>query len=253
MLLVDFFNFLSQYAIIDWIVNILLLVPAYILKYTTFGENFTPFITSDIDNPISTNSLTYGILCIVIFGVGSLIVILLWLLIYYDVNVIKATASYIFSIASAMLVCAAIGKIVGRPRPDTIAICGGDGSYLTCTGFLDQKQLASQFSSFPATEAAEAMAAAIFLCLYIGELIPYYNNVTSLLMASPIFFAIFVVAACIWDRRNHIDDAVCAMIIGAVMGLISFHTFKKVIKQKKIELRPAAVTETSSLPMPRYN
>lgn len=253
MLIADIFALLSKFAVVDFIIDVVLIVIAVSIKYTPYHSDFTPFIQSDITNPAATETISYGSLCIVTFGVGSIVIIFFWLLVYFDINVLKAIASYVFGIASTMLVCAVVGKIVGRPRPDTATICGTDGSFGTCVGFLSQSQLVNQFTSFPSTEAAEAMAAAIFLCFYIGELIPYYNNITSLLMCSPIFFGIFVFASCIWDRKNHVDDAVAGMVIGSILGFIAFHTFKKVIKQKKIERRPAAVTETSALPMPRYN
>ncbi|EAY18090.1 PAP2 superfamily protein [Trichomonas vaginalis G3] len=253
MYLADIVGILSKYGIVDWLVSIIVLVAALIIRFIPFNSDFTPMISSDISNQLSTSTLSYAQTYIITFGIGLAIVACIWLIAFYDVNVFKVTASYVFGISASMLACAAVAKIIRRPRPDTIALCGGDGSFLACSAYLSKSQLTYQFSSFPSSESAEAMASAIFLCLYLGLFMGYANNFSTLLMLLPLVFGIFVSAACIWDRRNHIDDAIAGMVIGLIFGYISFQPVKKVVKQKKFERRPQALTETSSLPMPKYN
>ena len=253
MLLSDVFALLTKFAIIDFIIDGILIGSACAIKYSFFSDNFVPFISTDIENSLSTETFSYWSLCIVTFGVGLAIVVGFWLITYFDSGCFRAAASYIFSIGAAMLICSALAKFIGRPRPDTLTLCGGDGSYKTCQSILGKSDLAMQFASFPCTEAAEAMAAAIFISLYLSELITSYNNFTSLITSIPIFAAFFVASACIWDRKNHVDDVVAGLVVGALSGLVAFRTFKKSLKEKKLERRPGAQTETSSLPMPKYN
>jgi diacylglycerol diphosphate phosphatase/phosphatidate phosphatase len=254
MLLSDVLALLHKYAVLDFIIDGVLIGVSCVLKYSIgFSDDFVPFITSDIDNPLSTNTFSYGSVCLITFGVGLVIVVVFWLSNFLDAGAFRAAASYIFAISSAMFICSILAKLVGRPRPDTIAVCGDEGSYQKCASVLDARGLTYQFSSFPNTESAEAMAAAVFISLYLAELIAYFNNLTSLISVIPVFSAFFVAASCIWDRKSHIDDVVVGLVIGTITGLVSFRTFKKNIKEKKLERRPGAYTETSSLPMPKYN
>ena len=242
----------SKYKIGDLIIVILVLIGAFICKFLPINENESTYIYSDIDWQIKSNTIPYGILCICTFGIGSLIVILIWGTIKFDPSIFSVLYSYLLSIALSSLLCGILGKIVVRPKPDTIAYCGGDGSLKACSEVLTPTLLADQFSSFPSAHAAEATASGVFIMMLIGFIWHSDSMFMALIKLIPLSFALLVSASRIWDRQNHIDDVAVGILIGAMMGYTCFQTFKRDQKQSRTRGKVDAKAETSAVTVPTY-
>lgn len=242
----------SKYKIADLILVVIVLTGAFLCKFLPINGDQSTYIYSDIDWQIKSNTIPYGILCICTFGIGSFIVILIWASIRFDPSIFSALYSYLLAIALSSLLCGILGKIVVRPKPDTKAYCGGDGSLEACAEVLTPSLLSEQFSSFPSAHAAEATASAVFIMMLIGFIWRSDSMLMSLIKLIPLSFAILVSASRIWDRQNHIDDVAVGVLIGAIMGYICFQTFKRDQKQAKLRNRVGVKAETSAVTVPTY-
>lgn len=214
-----------KYGVFDWLAVITFLAIGLALEMQKFDSNFVPYITSDIDNPIHTSTIPYPYLCIFTFGVGAFIVLFIWILHRRDHTVSKILAAYFFALSFTIFVSSSLKRLVGRPRPDTMTVCGGDGSYRQCASVLEAHALADQFHSFPSGHAAEAMSVAIFISLLLCEVWESGAMYAAALKMAPIVWALFISASRIWDRAHHVDDVLVGLLIGAFIGFFSFRTF----------------------------
>lgn len=243
---------LTKYRIGDLLIVILVMLVAFLCKFLPINEDKTTYIYSDIDFPSSTNTIPYGLLCICTFVFGSFIVIILWGTNRFDISIFAALYSYLLSIALSSLLCGILSKIVVRPKPDTIAICGGDGSLQTCASVLTSGLLRDQFSSFPSAHAAESTACAVYIIMLIGSIWDSESMLLAFIKLIPLAFSLFVSVSRIWDRQNHIEDVAVGIIIGGMMSYICFKTFKREQKQEKIMSKKTAIAETSNVTPPTY-
>ena len=218
--------FFLKYSIIDWILAIISYILGKTIENSSFDNSFNPFLNTEINYPLKTETISYNILVIFMYILGGFIVLGLWLLFRRDFTISKLLSSYYCSITFTLFVSSVIKKIVGRPRPDTIALCGGDGSYQQCATVLTSQLLADQFKSFPSGHSAESMASAIFISLLLSELWSSGSMFSAIMKIVPIFWSIFIGISRIWDHAHHIDDVLAGYLLGALIGSIVFHTFK---------------------------
>jgi len=226
---------LRKYAIIDWILALCVWIVGISIEYSSFPDNFVPYINSDISNPIKTSTIPYSLLCIFMYGVGTCIVLAIWLVYRRDVSVLKVLASYIFAINFTILLCSVFKRIVGRPRPDTLTLCGGDGSYKQCSTVLSAETLMNQFRSFPSGHAAESMASSVFITLLLSEIWSSGSMFSAMMKMIPVIWSIFVGISRIWDHAHHIDDVVAGYLLGLMVGCFTFKSLKVgiALEQKK--------------------
>lgn len=244
------------FAIWDWLAVIITLSAGLGIGYFSFADDYEAFINSDINNPLKTSTVPYPYLCSITFGVGSFITLAIWLIHKPSTTAIRVVASYYFSITFTILISCGIKRLVGRPRPDTLTLCGGDGSYQTCKQVLSKGTLSDQFQSFPSGHAAESMACAMFISLLLNEIWNMNNMFGAMFKFSPICLSLFVGISRIWDRAHHVEDVVAGFLIG---GLIAYFSFSSLIKGIKEEEDPNGnplgndtSASTSSIPMKNY-
>jgi diacylglycerol diphosphate phosphatase/phosphatidate phosphatase len=251
MKLADFYFLLKKYAIFDWLAVIIFLVAGILIEMMDFGEDFSNFISSDINNPKRSTTVPYKYLCIYTFGVGAFITLCIWVMTRRDYTISSLLSSYYFSLCFTLFVSSCLKHLVGRPRPDTKSVCGLDGSYLSCTGVLSGHELSDQFHSFPSGHAAESMAVGIFMTLLLSDIWVSGSMLSAMFKMAPVVWAIFIGVTRIWDRAHHVDDVIAGLFLGAVVGFFTYKTFKVGIS---IDLkRPqSAQTETSVSPFSAY-
>ena len=248
-------DFLVRFHIYDLILDVVILICALITRYSKIeNNNNSNFVISDTDQQLSTQTMSYELVCVVTFLIGSIVVISLWASKHFDVSILNCFFSYLFAIFMTMLVTSVISKSVLRAKPDTQEVCNTvSPSIEECYKVLTPKLVTEQFSSFPCYQAAEATACAVYISLLMSYVTPGFSAFTMLMQIAPIFFALFVSSSAIWDRQSHIDDVVVGILIGAIISFLSFTTFKKGTKHislvKKLQ---AAQIDTSALIVPKY-
>ncbi|OHT11086.1 PAP2 superfamily protein [Tritrichomonas foetus] len=221
---------LKKYAFLDWVAVAVVLATGLTIDFSPYPRDFRANIISDIDQPLRTSTIPYNYLCIITFGIGGVVAAFIWLNHHgLDSSLSKCLAAYYFSICFTILISCFLKKVIARPRPDTLARCGGDGSFYQCTQNLPADLVADQFYSFPSGHAAEIMAPAVFLSFLIAELFRSSQIVFTFFRILPIVLAIFASASRIWDRAHHVDDVVMGMFLGAIVGFLTFHTFTQEI------------------------
>ena len=244
--------FISKFRIIDLLLVILVLTGSLLCRYIPISTSHPQYIFSEVDWQQATDTIPYGILCIATYGVGSLLVFVLWASISFDVSIFGALFSYLFSLVLTSFITSAIARMVARPKPDTLAVCGGDGSIASCASVLTPALLTEQFRSFPSEHASESMASAVFIALFIGEMWQSPSMFVALMKLVPLCFSLFVSISRIWDRQSHVEDIIGGLMIGAIVAYMCFQTFKKGQKIARLANKVLATTETSALPQPSY-
>ena len=204
-----------EYSIYDWIVVILVLLIGLKIDFSTFSDDFEPYFNTDINQPKRTTTIPYNYLCIITFGVGAFLVFVVWSSRKFDKSISSVLAAYYFTISFTIFVTCIIKKLVGRPRPDTVAVCGGQGSYHDCIKIVSKSRITDQFFSFPSGHAAEAMV----------EIWKSSSMISMSIKFLPIIFALIVSISRIIDRAHHVDDVVIGLFIGGLIGFITFLTF----------------------------
>lgn len=165
----------DKFAIYDWIVVIVVLLIGLQISMIPIQDDFKPFIISYIDLPHRATTIPYENLCILIFGVGGLITILIWVLHESSLNATlsKCLAAYYFSISLTIFVESSLKQYVARPRPDTLSNCqitnNTSVSFKQCKQILSSYSASDQFLSFPSGHAAEAMASCLFISLLLAK------------------------------------------------------------------------------------
>jgi len=244
--------FLSQYSVIDLLINVILIFSGYLIRDSILFGSVKPSFSTFSGELESNETLSYGSLCFLTFGIGSLVVIVIWMVLFGDIRVFKAVNYYIFSISLTILISSIMGRLFSRPKPNTVHLCGSDVQYSSCNAVLPQKLLLHQFSSFPSVHSSESAAASVFLCLLLSELWESSSLFAAVFKASPILFTIFVMASRIWDKQSYFDDIVAGLFVGSFAAYISFTSFKREISLVSNQ-RNNGQTDTSSFPLPRYN
>lgn len=219
-------NFIVDYGLLDWIVAATAIASAIIVRLIPFADDFEESFTTDISQTLRTNTLPYFVVLIfTLAGVPLLLVAIRWVL-AKNVSMNRTLSAYYTNIGLTMLFCAALKKVVARPRPDTISMCGGDGSYQRCHQILKGYDLANQFYSFPSSHAAESIAAFIFLTMYINDLWQSGSLIAEFIKLLPAALGIFIGTSRVWDRQCHVDDVAAGFLIGGLISSLVYKIFQ---------------------------
>ena len=253
---VPFRVLVRKYAFFDWILLVLCVIATIVIEQIRFGADFEPYVTSDIGNPLKVITVSNaGLYCLTLllgaFGVAGI-----WVTFALDPSLVRALCTYFFCIVFTHLVTSLLKFMVGRPRPDTIAFCGGDGSFGQCASLLTEADLNWQFRSFPSLHAALSMASAVFISLALCHVWRDGSMVTAMFKFCPIIFALIVGASRIWDRACHPDDVGVGFFLGALIAMATFRTFadgcEREPKKFQNPLGTDTSTSTSAIPMRGY-
>lgn len=238
--------FIKKWAIIDWIIAIICTISGNLIERILYKSTFKAFFNTDITSPIRTTTLSYPNLCAITFGIGGVVVFILWSFHSFDHRISWVLSHYYFSVGFTILISTLLKRYVGRPRPDTQTLCGGTGSFQDCIKVLSPELLQDQFYSFPSGHAAESMASAFYISLIINELLGNGPAWTVVFKFSPIFASLFIGVSRIVDRAHHVDDVVMGFIIGGVIAIYSYKSFNRMIEEEKFEIKRILQTESTT-------
>ena len=220
-------SFISEYRIGDWFLAIILLVAGLGLNLAPLSSDFVEHINTDIGQSRHTDTISYWLVFIGELAIIPLLIFLICAFMVPHVSKNKLLAAYYFAIGANLVLSGGMKRFVGRPRPDTIAVCGGDGSYQKCKESLSKYQLADQFFSFPSGHSSEAMTALFFLSMFLSDVWPENSKFILVLRLFPMALAVFIGASRIWDRKHHVDDVVAGLFIGAVISGFVYSVYKQ--------------------------
>ena len=238
--------YLGRIALVDWILAGVILALGLLVSYSTaFPDDFEPFVSSDISQPLRTTTVPYTYLCILTFGFGGLVTAVVWTSFSGPQLLPKALAAFYFSLCLALSTCCVVKRLVLRPRPDTIAQCGGDGSYRQCSTALSGADLLDQFYSFPSGHAGESMSTGVFLALLLHHVWKSPTMIACVLKLLPVLASIAIGATRIIDRAHHADDVLVGWMIGAFAAFITFRTFARSAPTRSLPGRSRAVSDSS--------
>ena len=221
-----------KFGVLDWLLVVCLTICAHVLRFSNLPADFSTSASSDLSSPVRTETLSYAMVAVFVYVLGSLACAFVWMTQRRDISLLRVLCAYFFAVSVTAFIGSVIQLVVGRPLPDTIAVCGGDGSFAQCAQVLSAAELRAQFKSFPNVEVAEASAAAAFLVLMLTEIWPGQSMFSALATFFPAVFALFVAGCAILDRRARPDDAVVGIFIGIISSWITWITFWDGFKQK---------------------
>ncbi|OHS97736.1 PAP2 superfamily protein [Tritrichomonas foetus] len=230
MNLKDFLSAFQQFCILDFIVVALCFGSAFYVHNIDHPANFVPFLLSDIDNQLSEEIISDVYIVASTALVGAIVSCCLWITKKVDLSILKVLSSYLFAVAFTDLITAVLQYIVGRPRPDTLALCG---SLEECSNVLNPEKMRYQFRSLPSGNSAQSMAGSIFTTFLLCNIWESSSLFSTIFKFSPICFSLFIGSLEITNRTNHVDDVVMGYFIGALVGFITFSTFKSGIENDK--------------------
>lgn len=220
-------GFLKEYQLFDWILIIFINVAGFVSIGIKFNKDFNEYIDIDITEERKMSTIPYIIILIVEYAAVPLLMFLIIVFVSQTISARKTLTAYYFTIGLNLLVTNSLARFIGRPRPDTIAICGGDGSFQRCLNVLSSAELRTQFTSYPSVHTAEAMASLLFLSLFFSDLWPRFNMLILVLRLFPIFLAFLIGATRIWDRNSHVDDVVAGLVISSILCITVYTVYKK--------------------------
>lgn len=220
-------RWVNKLSVLDWLMVLIVLVIGFVIEHKEFSDDFEPRYFSDIGNPKRTNTFPGSHLMVAIFVVGGILLSVIWATVSPGWSILGTLAAYYFAIGLGVLISSAIKKLAGRPRPDTLAQCGGDGSYRKCSEVLEGWALIDQFQSYPSGHSSNSMAAGMFLTMILTTALPSLSMASVALKLLPFLASIFIGVSRILDRAHHVDDVLAGWLIGAVSGYVSFITLMR--------------------------
>lgn len=123
-------------------------------------------------------------------------------------------------------VCTNIFKsYVGRPRPDTEAVCGSENMN-DCLNARDSKR-EDQFKSWPSGHSSSAMSGLLFGALFVQNAFEVRGLWVSIASSLYVILAVFIGATRIRNYRHNPDDVACGFLIGAIYAFIIWDNAKK--------------------------
>ncbi|OHT10046.1 PAP2 superfamily protein [Tritrichomonas foetus] len=226
MELKTFFKFSKEYGIVDWVFALILFAVSFGIDSISFPDYFVPYINTDISSPLKTTTFTYSNLLITCMLICSITIIAIWIIFKLEKSIFKVLSCYFLAISLAMVISSSLKILIGRPRPDTIALCDGDGSYTQCQSVLDKNTLKSQFRSLPSGHATISMGSGVFLTMLLCQIWKSFNMMACFIKLMPVCFALYVGVTRICDRTSHSDDVILGYFIGTVISIFVFTSFK---------------------------
>ena len=93
---------IDRFAVIDWAITAVLLGLGIGLEYVMYSPDHQIYISTDIDSPIRSSTISYPNLCIITFLFGAICVLLIWFSKYGHHQMSRALCYYYFSIMSCV-------------------------------------------------------------------------------------------------------------------------------------------------------
>lgn len=218
-----FFKFLNMYCIIDITIIIIYDVLAYFIHNMNMPDNFYPYITDDINNPLRNGNSSDNWAIILVF-VFLLIIATIWISNRFDLTILKLITSYLSAISLTCLISVVLQRLIARPRPDTIAKCG---KIENCKSVLSKSDYIDQFMSLPSCSSAYTMTGGIFTSLFFEDIWTSSSMFSVFFKFMPICVPLIVGSDEITRRYSRIDDVIMGYVIGLIVGYITYKSFIK--------------------------
>ena len=222
--------FLRKICLIDFLLALAFLISSIILQFLDRSNNFIPSVNFDINERIHTSTIPEYFHYVFIFLICPIVLILSWLTVSFNFTVFRVLSSYFFTVCFSSFIASLFAYFIGRPRPDTIAVCGGEGSYINCLGALNKKELRWQFRSLPSITVCEIVSACGYLSFLFIDITKTTTLYNTFLKFVPLLFSFLEISSEIWDRKCHVDDALISSFISCLVTYVSYTTFKMGIK-----------------------
>lgn len=218
-----FFNFLNTYCIIDILIIIIYDILIVVIHNSSLPDNFVPYITDDINNPLrdGNNSDTWALILLFAF---LLVIVVIWSTNRFDITILKIVTSYLSAVSLSCLISMILQRIILRPRPDTIAQCG---KIEDCISVLSKRDYIEQFTSLPSKASAYTMASGIFTSLFFEDIWISSSLISVLFKFLPMCIPLIVGSDEITRRFSRIDDVLMGYFIGLIVGYITYKSFIK--------------------------
>ena len=222
--------YLRKICLSDFILAVAFIIASVILQFAQHDNNFIPSVNFDINEKQHTSTVPewfhYGF----IFVICPIVLVLSWFSVSQNFTIYRVLSSFFFNVCFSSFIASLFAYLIGRPRPDTIAKCGGEGSYVNCLGALNSRELAYQFRSMPSVTICEIVSACGYLAFFFFDVNQTTTLYSTFLKFVPLLFAFLEIAAEIWDRKCHVDDALFASFISCLVTFVSYTTFRRGIK-----------------------
>lgn len=225
------FKFLNNYCIIDIVIIIIYDILIAVIYNMNLPDNFTPFITDDINNPLRDGNDTDAWAIILVFAF-LLIIVIVWSSNRFDITILKIITSYLSAVSLTCLVSIILQRVITRPRPDTIAQCG---KIEDCKSVLNKRRYIEQFTSLPSRASAYTMASGIFTCLFFEDIWISSSLLSVFFKFLPMCVPLIIGSDEITRRYSRIDDVLMGYFVGLIIGYI---TYKSLIKSCMFDGKP---------------
>lgn len=216
-------QFLKSYFVIDWIVIVAVTAVGAVLYSSSFPVRSFSQLQSDVSQPERTSTLTSAALYVTTYVIGGALIFSVWSAVRRE-GVMRVLIAYYFCISVTFASSALLMKLIGRPLPDTAAVCGS-GAYEDCRAKLSARKLSEQFTATPSDFASESMASGLFISLLLCKVWKESALYSAVVKFAPVFLSLLIGCSCIWDRRNRPDDVAFGFLIGFVFAFSSFKFF----------------------------
>lgn len=217
----------DRYCIVDFIIVIVFIITSILIETSNISKNLTPYISSDINNPLRLDLNYNDSLFLLLPAVTFIIILFMMLTKRNDFTVLKLVTTYLFSISFSYFVALAFQRLILRPRPDTISRCG---SIEGCQSQLTPEDFTIQFTSLPSKNSAFTAAAAAFTYFFLDKFWHSTLMFSVLLKFLPILMPLLIGSDEIIRRFSHVDDVLMGYLIGFIIGSISFQAFREVVE-----------------------
>ena len=232
-----YLSILHDYSIFDFILCVVLLITAYCIEYYTNLPSKVPNLTSFINQNEKSEIFSYSSICIFTYGVGTFFIFILGIITKIDKTIFKKMSAYLFSISLTCFIVSIAKRLVERPRPDTLKVCGANNVDV-CNQMINGYKLYYQFTSFPSRNAAEIASSSTFISMCLYDIWTSDMMYSAFFKLIPICWAFFIGGVEIVTRRANPDDVIAGEMIGAAIAYFSYKSMKqqeKISNMKKPE------------------
>lgn len=148
-----------------------------------------------------------------------------WPNIFRKFNVFTYIWTGAFAIGATGLCTDVFKSFVGRPRPDTEAVCGAEdmNNCLNMTGLKRE----DQFKSWPSGHSSNAMSGLLFGAFFVQGVFVDRNLWSSMISFLYIMMAVYIGASRVVNYRHNPDDVACGFLIGAIFAIVIWENAKK--------------------------
>lgn len=137
-------------------------------------------------------------------------------------------------VAFANIIVSLLNFYIGRARPDFYARCGSEATPQSCH-ILSKKDLDEELRSFPSAHAASAMAALLYLSLFLQKINLFKPTWVTVFCGLFIILAFWIGSTQIKQYKHHIDDVFAGFFIAIVSCLFIWNGSHKRIFRKQDE------------------